>query len=95
MASATILKLAGFESNETAIWFSVFIAFMNSLGTFVAIWLIDRVGRRILLLGYSMPGMILGLVAIGLSFYLHDSFPKYTGNTEHSAQSDTLKELWL
>jgi len=76
--SPTILKFAGFKSNSSAIWFSDAVAFTNALFTVVAIWLIDRVGRRKLLLA-SMTGLIIGLAALGLSFYLHDRFPDYTG----------------
>jgi len=49
--SPTILKMAGYTNNATAIWFSDAIAFSNALFTILALYLIDRIGRRRLLMG--------------------------------------------
>jgi len=76
--SATILQMAGFEDKATAVWFSVVVALTNAGFTVVALWLIDRLGRRKLLLG-SMVGMILGLISLGLSFYIHQYTTRYSG----------------
>lgn len=58
--SATIIQMAGYTDNSQAIWFSVLVAGTNALFTLVSLWLIDRAGRRKLLLS-SMIGMILGI----------------------------------
>jgi len=76
--SPTILKMAGFKDNATAIWFSDSVALTNALCTLIAVWLIDRVGRRKLLLS-SMVGMILGLVLLGFAFFLEGKIAIHTG----------------
>jgi hypothetical protein len=43
--SPTILKMAGFESHASAIWFANIIAFSNALFTGVAMLLMDRAVR--------------------------------------------------
>lgn len=67
--SSTILKMAGFPDNQTAIFFSVFVAFTNMLFTVLGMLLVDRAGRRPLLL-YSLPGCFAGLALLGGAFYM-------------------------
>jgi MFS transporter, SP family, galactose:H+ symporter len=68
--SATILQSAGIGdgSDEDAIWYSCGVAVMNALGTILSLFLIDRVGRRPLLLTTLVPTAA-GLVALGFSFW--------------------------
>ncbi|KAJ2006551.1 hypothetical protein H4R26_001316 [Coemansia thaxteri] len=65
--SATILKMAGFSSTKSATQFSIAIAATNMIMTIVAISIIDRFGRRRLLL-VSFVGMIAGLIILGIAF---------------------------
>jgi sugar porter (SP) family MFS transporter len=65
----TILKFAGFSSSSVAILASVGVGVVNVALTLVAMQLIDRVGRRPLLL-VSLGGMSVGLLILGLSFAL-------------------------
>ncbi|KAI7821529.1 hypothetical protein BC939DRAFT_204566 [Gamsiella multidivaricata] len=65
--SATILKMAGFPNAKSATLFSLLIAGTNMVMTMVAIKIIDRVGRRKILL-VTMVGMIAGLVVLGVAF---------------------------
>ncbi|ORX73314.1 MFS general substrate transporter, partial [Linderina pennispora] len=65
--SATILKMAGFPSTKSATQFSIAIAATNMIMTIVAIIIIDRFGRRKLLL-VSFVGMIVGLILLGIAF---------------------------
>jgi MFS family permease len=65
----TILKFAGLSSASVAILASVGIGVVNVALTLVAMQLIDRVGRRPLLLA-SLAGMTLSLFVLGLAFAL-------------------------
>jgi SP family galactose:H+ symporter-like MFS transporter len=65
----TIFKSAGMSSASVAILASVGVGIVNVLLTLVAMQLIDRVGRRPLLL-ISLAGMALSLFILGLAFGL-------------------------
>jgi SP family galactose:H+ symporter-like MFS transporter len=66
----TIFKFAGFSSSSVAILASVGVGAVNLILTLVAMQLIDRVGRRPLLL-VSLSGMSVSLIILGLAFKLH------------------------
>ena len=66
----TIFQMAGFGSAAHSILASVSVGIVNVVMTVVAVRLVDRVGRRPLLL-WGLAGMIAGLALIGLSFHLH------------------------
>jgi sugar porter (SP) family MFS transporter len=65
----TILSFAGLSSASVAILASVGIGVVNVVLTLLAMQLIDRIGRRPLLL-VSLAGMTLSLLALGVSFAL-------------------------
>ncbi len=65
----TIFKFAGFSSASVAILASVGVGIVNVVLTVVAMQLIDRVGRRPLLLA-SLAGMTVSLFVLGLAFAL-------------------------
>jgi sugar porter (SP) family MFS transporter len=65
----TIFKFAGFSSSSVAILASVGVGIVNVVFTIAAMQLIDRVGRRPLLL-VSLAGMALSLIVLGLAFSL-------------------------
>jgi sugar porter (SP) family MFS transporter len=65
----TIFKFAGMTSASAAILASVGVGVVNVVLTLVAMQLIDRVGRRPLLL-VSLAGMALSLFVLGLAFSL-------------------------
>jgi MFS transporter, SP family, galactose:H+ symporter len=65
----TILQFSGFKSATVSILATMGVGAVNVAMTVVAVRLIDRVGRRPLLLGGLIP-MALSLVAIGVAFEL-------------------------
>lgn len=70
--SATIFALVGFTSPTLT---ALTVAVTNFAMTLVALGIIDRVGRRRILL-WSMPGMMLGLVAAAAGFSILQLEPK-------------------
>ncbi len=71
----TIFKFAGLSSASVAILASVGVGVINVVFTLIAMHLIDRVGRRPLLL-ISLAGMTISLFVLGLAFKL----PQFSGS---------------
>jgi MFS transporter, SP family, galactose:H+ symporter len=68
-----IFKMSGFYSDSVALMATVGLGIVNVIMTIVALWLIDVIGRRLLLI-IGTAGMVVSLVALSLSFYIgHDS----------------------
>jgi len=65
----TILEFAGFQSAAVSILATAGIGMINVIMTVVAISLIDRVGRRPLLL-IGLIGMVISLAILGIAFVL-------------------------
>ncbi len=70
--SASIFEMAGF-SDQNAIWLAVVPGFTNFLFTIVGLLLVDRLGRRKLLIG-SISGTIIGFALLTMTFVLMDFF---------------------
>ena len=62
-----IFQAAGFASDLTALAATAGIGVINVLATFIAIWLVDREGRKPLLVA-GVTGMVATLVVLGLAF---------------------------
>jgi SP family galactose:H+ symporter-like MFS transporter len=67
----TIFQFAGFQSASVAILATVGVGVVNVIVTVVAMHLLDRVGRKPLLL-MGLVGMILSLAILGSAFALPD-----------------------
>jgi len=63
----TIFQLAGLKSNSVAILATAGVGIVNVLMTVVALWLLDRAGRRALLL-WGIVGMVITLGFLGFAF---------------------------
>ena len=70
----TIFEFAGFESHKVAILATVGVGAVNVFMTVVAIWFIDKIGRKPLLY-MGMTGMTISLGVLGLAFHM----PSMTG----------------
>jgi SP family arabinose:H+ symporter-like MFS transporter len=66
-----IFKSVGFGT-DSALFQTVIIGTTNTIFTFIAIWLIDKVGRRPLLL-WGVSGMTVCLFGVGMLFYFEAS----------------------
>lgn len=62
-----IFEAAGYKTAETAIFATMLLGAVNVAVTVLALWLIDRIGRRVLLL-VGLLGMGLALALLGYSF---------------------------
>lgn len=67
--SSTIIKMSGTSSDEEAIWLTVPVAFTNFAFTFVGLFIVERMGRRKLLL-ISLTGVIFSLLLLSIAFFL-------------------------
>jgi SP family galactose:H+ symporter-like MFS transporter len=70
----TILQMGGYHSASTAILATVLVGGVNFVATIVSLFLLDRVGRRPLLL-VGIAGMTFGLAHLGYSFGVHRVSP--------------------
>jgi len=68
----TIFQFAGLAEATAAIAATVGIGVVNVLVTLIAIWLVDRAGRRPLLL-WSLAGMGIAMLILGVGFALENS----------------------
>ena len=74
----TIFQAAGFHSNETAIIATAGVGLVNVLMTVLSIPLIDKLGRRPLLL-ISLSGMGVSLASLGIGFAIGGDALKWIG----------------
>ena len=72
----SIFKNIGFNSNKEVLFFTIFIGLINFLMTFVAIALVDKLGRKPLLY-IGLSGMTVCLSVLSFSYTLNYSFIKY------------------
>ena len=74
----TIFQAAGFQSAQASITATAGVGLVNVIMTIVSIPLVDRLGRRPLLLT-SLTGMLISLVSLAVGFALGGSALKWIG----------------
>ncbi|CAD5117480.1 unnamed protein product [Dimorphilus gyrociliatus] len=67
--SATIIKMSGVEDEKKAIWLAAVTAAVNFLFTLVGIYLVEKIGRRLLTIS-SLVGVTFSLAFLGIGFQL-------------------------
>ncbi|PVD24679.1 hypothetical protein C0Q70_15164 [Pomacea canaliculata] len=67
--SASIIKMAGVNNQHLAIWLAAMTAGINFVFTLVGVWLVERIGRKRLLL-CSLAGVILSLALLAVGFQI-------------------------
>ncbi|XAR72490.1 hypothetical protein NMG60_11019146 [Bertholletia excelsa] len=85
--SPTIVQLAGYASNRTALLLSLVTAGLNAFGSIVSIYFIDRTGRKKLLV-VSLCGVIASLVVLSVVFHettTHSPAVSYSETAKFSA----------
>ncbi|CAN6209325.1 unnamed protein product [Urochloa humidicola] len=94
--SPTIVQLAGFASNQTALALSLVTSGLNALGSVVSIYFIDRTGRRRLLV-VSLAGVVLSLAVLTAVFHetASHSPPVSAAASAHFAASLTCPDYTL
>ena len=72
----TIFKTLGFNSNQDALFVTIFIGLINFLMTFIAFVFVDKLGRKPLLY-IGLSGMLISLLSLSCVFVLEFEFVKY------------------
>ncbi|XP_068236868.1 proton myo-inositol cotransporter-like [Palaemon carinicauda] len=71
--SATIITMAGLRNESLAIWLAAVVSSINFFGTFIGLWLVDKLGRRFLTMT-SLIGSAGALLLLALSFQVASIF---------------------
>ncbi|TVU39511.1 hypothetical protein EJB05_12934 [Eragrostis curvula] len=79
--SPTIVQLAGFASNSTAMALSLVTSGLNAVGSVVSMFFVDKAGRRKLML-LSLAGIVACLAMLSGVFYAVDSHAPDVGADE-------------
>ena len=75
-----IFALAGIDSNQHAILATLLVSVMNMLATVIALFLVDRIGRKPLLY-WGVGGMLVSLFLLAFTFGRHSGVSQATGLT--------------
>jgi len=86
--SARILQMSGIsDSVSTILWISCGVNAINFLASFIGLYLVDRVGRRLLTI-VSYMGIVISLLLLAVGFTLSEvntpGIPKENVNTNNS-----------
>ncbi|KAF1876324.1 hypothetical protein Lal_00029672 [Lupinus albus] len=79
--SPTIVQLAGFASNQTALLLSLITAGLNAFGSILSIYFIDKTGRKKLAL-ISLCGVVLSLILLTVTFRQTETHSPFISKVE-------------
>ena len=83
--SATIIQMSGVHDKSTAVWMSAATASVNFFLSFVGLALVERLGRRMLILS-SLIGVVFALILLGVGFQLgENNSPAVTFHTANQS----------
>ncbi|KAJ1430616.1 Sugar/inositol transporter [Sesbania bispinosa] len=86
--SPTIVQLAGFASNQTALLLSLITAGLNAFGSILSIYFIDKTGRKKLAL-ISLCGVVLSLALLTVTFRQTETHSPMISPIETSSFNNT------
>ncbi|CAJ2637085.1 unnamed protein product [Trifolium pratense] len=89
--SPTIVQLAGFASNRTALLLSLVTAGINAFGSILSIYFIDKTGRKKLLL-FSLSGVVVSLVVLTVVFHQTTTHSPMVSEIETSFFNNTCPD---
>ena len=78
--TATIIKMAGVQDDQKAIWLAAAVAFANFLFTFLGFFFVEKIGRRKLVLA-SMAGVCFSLLILTFAFHLQVAYSPEVTNS--------------
>ena len=86
--TSTILGKTGFEGNTVEIISAISVGVTQVVATLLSVFLVDRLGRRVLFLTSSL-GMLVSALLLAIFFYIFDHYCKGKIGDETSATLDT------
>ncbi|BAT74295.1 hypothetical protein LR48_Vigan05g093100 [Vigna angularis] len=90
--SPTIVQLAGFASNRTALLLSLITSGLNAFGSIVSIYFIDKTGRKKLAL-LSLFGCVLSLALLTATFRQTETHSPMISSVETSYFNNTCSDF--
>lgn len=92
--SASIVKMTGVRDESTAIWIAAGTAGVNFVFTLVGLWLVERIGRRPLIIG-SLFGVLLSLALLAVGFQLMAfNSPPVSFHSNYNTSSPCFSYNW-
>lgn len=90
--SVTIVQMSGVQDKTIAVWLAVGMASINFICTFIGLYLVEKIGRRLLTLS-SLAGVILSLIVLAVGFQLVDIFSPVIGWHDESAANYSCYQM--
>ena len=83
-----IFQKAGFVDDKAALWATLVVGLVNVVATFITIGMVDRTGRRKLLI-WGLAGMVTSLGILGIAFKQFDNSDNQKTSQQASAATET------